>query len=421
MKVMKKQMIAIIALMLLTFILVKSHADISASLITECVGKVYGTSGCPSFQSSSSSVPATCGNSIVDAHEECDTGRFNGVTSCSTSCTFLVCGDGVVSAQVEEECEPTVQIVYALNEQTQQLTTEKKYSQNSCGVVCTVPVCTSGICTGGCTRKFLPACISSASSTISQAAQSQAAMNASSASIVSAAPAETSSETSATSLDSSSSVSSSEADVIPKSPLCGNAIVEGNEQCDDGAGNADLSDFLCRTDCTLARCGDVIIDGSRGERCDDGNGNANVAGALCRTNCALARCGDSIVDPSEECDNGMRNGIDGDLCSATCNELKPVTRLNAVSSVLSSEASVSSQSSDVSEASSDSSDDFLAPDVATTFESATPQNIPIAVGIAGICFLLFLAIIMRNDLRVLVTKVTGTIDDIPLDDIEMPK
>ncbi len=414
-------MTAIIALVLLTLLLVKSHANISASVITDCVGKVYGTSGCPLFQSSSSSVPATCGNSMVDGQEECDTGRFNGVTDCSTSCTFLKCGDGVVSAQVEEECEPTVQIVYALNEQTQQLTTQKNYTQNSCGVACTVPTCIGGSCTGGCKRKFLPACMSSTPSSISSDAASQAAMNAFSASSAGATSSVSTEEllvSSAISSDVSSSVDSSESTVLSENARCGNGIIENSEQCDDGAANADLADFLCRTDCTLARCGDAIIDGSRGERCDDGNGNANVAGALCRTNCALARCGDGIIDPSEECDDGIQNGLSGGLCSATCKSLKPVTRLEPASSFSSVETFASSESS---ESFADESSDSSMPVATTTFEHQMPNNIPYAVGIAGLCFLLFLAIIMRNDLRVLVTKATGTIDDIPLDDIEMPK
>jgi hypothetical protein len=41
-------------------------------------------------------------------------------------------------------------------------------------------------------------------------------------------------------------------------PICGNAELEGLEACDDGAQNSDTRSDACRTDCTLARCGDGL-------------------------------------------------------------------------------------------------------------------------------------------------------------------
>ena len=38
--------------------------------------------------------------------------------------------------------------------------------------------------------------------------------------------------------------------------LCGNGEVEGLEECDEGEDNSDTVADACRTDCTLARCGD---------------------------------------------------------------------------------------------------------------------------------------------------------------------
>ncbi|MEB2285363.1 MAG: hypothetical protein B6D46_14450 [Polyangiaceae bacterium UTPRO1] len=49
---------------------------------------------------------------------------------------------------------------------------------------------------------------------------------------------------------------------------CGDGVVTAGEQCDDGAANSDAPDAGCRTDCTLRRCGDGIVDPGAGEVCE---------------------------------------------------------------------------------------------------------------------------------------------------------
>jgi hypothetical protein len=49
--------------------------------------------------------------------------------------------------------------------------------------------------------------------------------------------------------------------------ICGDGVKTPTEQCDTGAMNADRPD-VCRTDCRLPKCGDAIIDGN--EECDGG-------------------------------------------------------------------------------------------------------------------------------------------------------
>ncbi|PKN57038.1 MAG: hypothetical protein CVU56_12925, partial [Deltaproteobacteria bacterium HGW-Deltaproteobacteria-14] len=67
--------------------------------------------------------------------------------------------------------------------------------------------------------------------------------------------------------------------------ICGNNLQETGEACDEGAANSDAPNASCRTDCTLARCGDgVVDDGAAGEACDDGdpwNGDG------CETDCTV--------------------------------------------------------------------------------------------------------------------------------------
>ena len=62
-----------------------------------------------------------------------------------------------------------------------------------------------------------------------------------------------------------------------------------------------------------ARCGDGIVYGT--EQCDDGN---TVAGDGCSTTCRFEFCGDGVIQSArgESCDDG--NTTSGDGCSATC-------------------------------------------------------------------------------------------------------
>jgi cysteine-rich repeat protein len=94
-------------------------------------------------------------------------------------------------------------------------------------------------------------------------------------------------------------------------PICGDLIVEGDEQCDDGNLSDDDS---CSSTCTLPFCGDGVVD--PGEECDDRN---DFDGDGCTNACT--RCGNGIVTAPEECDDGNRNPFDGctNLCTTfTC-------------------------------------------------------------------------------------------------------
>ena len=89
---------------------------------------------------------------------------------------------------------------------------------------------------------------------------------------------------------------------------CGDHLVDGDEECDDG----NAADGDACVGCRFARCGDgVVFAGVEG--CDDGN---NAGGDGCTPWCALPSCGDGFVDPGEDCDDG--NGDDGDLCPQNC-------------------------------------------------------------------------------------------------------
>jgi cysteine-rich repeat protein len=101
-------------------------------------------------------------------------------------------------------------------------------------------------------------------------------------------------------------------DVVEETgPVCGDGILEGAEECDDGPDNSDTVPGACRTDCRLFSCGDGVVD--PGEACDDGN---TTSGDGCEADCSLISCGDGIVQAGEECDDA--NTDDTDECLSTC-------------------------------------------------------------------------------------------------------
>ncbi|HEX5062778.1 MAG TPA: DUF4215 domain-containing protein, partial [Kofleriaceae bacterium] len=96
-----------------------------------------------------------------------------------------------------------------------------------------------------------------------------------------------------------------------KLPRCGDGILDANEQCDNGAANANTPNAACRTTCTPRRCGDGVVDNSFSEVCDDNN---NTNGDGCSSNCASNEtCGNGIIDPAkgEICDDGNARTRDG--------------------------------------------------------------------------------------------------------------
>jgi cysteine-rich repeat protein len=91
-------------------------------------------------------------------------------------------------------------------------------------------------------------------------------------------------------------------------PFCGDNIVEGSEQCDDG--NTTPGDGCSSTCAVEPRCGDNTINGT--DECDDGN---TTGGDGCSATCEL-ECGNGLSDAGEECDDGNTTSFDG--CSETC-------------------------------------------------------------------------------------------------------
>ncbi|MBP6629570.1 MAG: DUF4215 domain-containing protein [Kofleriaceae bacterium] len=91
--------------------------------------------------------------------------------------------------------------------------------------------------------------------------------------------------------------------------VCGDGVVHAAvEPCDDG--NDDPSDACHK--CVPTRCGDGIVHVGV-ELCDDGN---TIDTDACTTACTSATCGDGFVQAGEQCDDG--NTINTDTCLSTC-------------------------------------------------------------------------------------------------------
>ena len=104
---------------------------------------------------------------------------------------------------------------------------------------------------------------------------------------------------------------------------CGDGVVTGAEECDDGPMNDDNLYGGCTTKCQFGPfCGDGTKNGM--EQCDMGRGNVTLYGARdgCTTACNFPHyCGDAIVDTvgGEQCDQGdMLNGKPNSACDSDC-------------------------------------------------------------------------------------------------------
>lgn len=324
--------------------------------LQDCVGKPYGFPGCPTrpVASSSASASTTCGNAILEAGEQCDQGRFNGKADCSETCITLSCGDGVLSRDIDEECEPEKEEVYVLDKNGN-LTTEVRFAQgaSACGWFCKPPICDKkGVCTGGCTLQYISACTATgavAASVTGSGATASSAKTSSVSPLATPPPgpaacgngvAEAGEECddgntvqndgcstackrarcgdgtvqTGEECDDGNALNEDACTNACRLPRCGDGIRQGREECDDNDRNADSTPNACRTNCLSPRCGDGTVD--TGEQCDAGAKNSDAAPSTCRTTCRLGSCGDGVQDATEECDDG--NQSDADACLRTC-------------------------------------------------------------------------------------------------------
>jgi fibro-slime domain-containing protein len=106
--------------------------------------------------------------------------------------------------------------------------------------------------------------------------------------------------------------------------VCGDGIVAGNEQCDNGTNNGSYG--TCNPDCTLAPyCGDDKVENPP-EQCDNGSNLATYGGTMeeCGPGCKWAPyCGDGVKNGPEACDQGSSDvspstAYGKNVCTTAC-------------------------------------------------------------------------------------------------------
>lgn len=97
---------------------------------------------------------------------------------------------------------------------------------------------------------------------------------------------------------------------VPNTAVCGNGIVENNEQCDDG--NV-IDGDSCTSACLVnAVCGNGLIE--LGEDCDDGN---LLAGDGCGPNCRIEQCGQISCEDFNPCTTNVCTDPNTSTCTST--------------------------------------------------------------------------------------------------------
>ena len=221
--------------------------------------------GSPNFctDTCTGTVPATCGNGVLESGETCDDGNTvteacaYGETSCTVcdgSCNqapgaVSYCGDGSIDSPGGETCDDGNTVTEAC-----------AYGETSCTV-----------CDGSCNQA--PGAVSYCGDENIDSASGEICDDG----VYNGMPEACNSTCDGYSF-----------------PECGNGIIEGQESCDDGnlvtetCAYGEQSCYVCDSSCfdapgDTSYCGDYIVDSGNGETCDDGAGNG--APGSCNVTC----------------------------------------------------------------------------------------------------------------------------------------
>ncbi len=329
----------------------------------------------------------TCGNSVLDSGETCDDGNFITGDGCSTTCQLepsytcpkvgspcvftpppppAVCGNGKV--ETGESCDDGN--TTAGDGCSSTCATESGWSCAVAGSPCTATRCGDGILAG--TEKCDDGNNTNGdgcSATCTVEAGAHCPPNGGACFPMKCGDGKVSgTETCDDGINDGTRGCSTTCQIIagwacplagtPCSPICGDKLVVGDEQCDEGADVACCSSscllkpgFVCDSTKTphsqpaAGYCGNGTVDGPSNtggkvkgiEQCDDGN---NLPYDGCSPTCTneplcgtvntylptnqqtsvpfqcFAHCGDGLVLPPEECDDG--NTQNGDGCDSNC-------------------------------------------------------------------------------------------------------
>jgi cysteine-rich repeat protein len=248
-----------------------------------------------------------CGDGVVDNGEQCDIGSANSEMPdavCRTNCTLPRCGDHIVDPSLHEVCDDG-------NTQSGDGCSADCLSDETCGNGI-VDVLVGEVCDNGSNNGSGAG--SDGGSDHSRCSANCKSNETCGNKVVDTDIGEVCDDGNNTNGDGCSADCRS-------LEVCGDGEINTeHEQCDNGTtgsnANSNAPNAECRTDCSLQRCGDDIIDALHGEVCDHGSANSDTVANACRTSCQPAHCGDRVVDTGEVCDDG--NAVSGDGCSADC-------------------------------------------------------------------------------------------------------
>jgi cysteine-rich repeat protein len=220
----------------------------------------------------SSCEDAFCGDGIVhDGVEECDDGNSDNTDGCSTNCRLASCGDGIV--QGGEDCDDGNTV-----------------DSDSCRADCSAAACGDGVvcisldCSTGPTGG--PEDCDDGGTAAGDGCSDVCGIEFCGDGVVN-----NNNEECDDGIDNGSGPNQCRLGSC-ELPACGDGIVddapEFGETCDPPDGT------LCDASCKLLSCGNGVLD--EGEECDDGTGNSNTTPDACRTDCTAAGCGDMVID-----------------------------------------------------------------------------------------------------------------------------
>ena len=244
-----------------------------------------------------------CGDGVLQAAlgEQCDEGAGNSDTiadSCRRNCRLPTCGDGVVDPSLDEACDDG-----------------NRTDNDGCDADCIEEGCGDGIVQAGLGEQCDDGPANS--NTTPDACRSDCSLPRCGDGVVDPSRSEECDDR-----------DSNQGDGCRNDcTVCGNGVVAGTEQCDDGPDNSDTAGDACRLDCTLPFCGDGVTDSGAGETCDDANDDDRDP---CLSDCTVAACGDAVLcdrpactsgpgGAPEECDAGGANSdTTSDACRQNC-------------------------------------------------------------------------------------------------------
>ena len=237
-----------------------------------------------------------CGDGVVNGDEECDDGDDDDTNDCLNDCRLPTCGDGVVSDFLREE-------------------------MHSSPIVTGPTGATGHVCDDGATC-FGPRCDVSRNGSATEHGICEALGYDQTIWVTWGGGAGESDPEMphaynwlCSDFDCGPSTNTYDRDNCSSFEMLNEIMCFGGyeEACDEGEDNSDEVGATCRTDCTLPRCGDGVLEEFRGEECDDGN---DIPDDGCSNICRLPQCGDAVIQGDEECDDG--DEIDTNGCRNDC-------------------------------------------------------------------------------------------------------